>query len=286
VSGYLMRLATRRHEAREAQSIQPFVRSASPIAERDQRIGMMGFEESGLGQASLAEGGSEAGAEQGDVLQPPVPRRIIIAGETERAAIQRKRAGPLSGIAGFATFTTPGGTTTAANAQTQARVQSLTNDVGAPHLAEGIVPLLPGPPMVVLEKDVVADAEWSGSSTEPLSLANSQTVSVPHQFDPYAVHTRSLRQQQVDPTRLEPSSDALVEDFKPLLERASEPGASINEGPRVVIGRINVEVVAPPAVPPSAAATRPGPLTAASVSVIGPLTGSSRPSLRLSLRHR
>ena len=35
MSGYLMRLAMRGHETSEAQSMQPFVRTTSPVAERD-----------------------------------------------------------------------------------------------------------------------------------------------------------------------------------------------------------------------------------------------------------
>jgi hypothetical protein len=58
VSGYLMRLVTRGAQGRP---MQPLVRSTSPVAERDQRIGMMGFEGLELGESSLAETGSETG---------------------------------------------------------------------------------------------------------------------------------------------------------------------------------------------------------------------------------
>jgi hypothetical protein len=37
-----------------------FVRTTSPVAEHDQRIGMMRFEGFEFGEASVAEGGSEA----------------------------------------------------------------------------------------------------------------------------------------------------------------------------------------------------------------------------------
>jgi hypothetical protein len=58
------------------------------------------------------------------------------------------------------------------------------------------------------------------------------------------------------------------------------------ESPRVVIGRINVEVV-PQSVPEATVApSRSQPLTAASVSVIGPLGSGVSSNLRLSLRQR
>lgn len=293
MSGYLMRLVMRGRETSGAQSMQPVVRTTSPVAERDQRIGMMGFEGFELGEASFAEPGSEAGAEREDILQPPVPPSVMTAGETRRATVLRKLASPPTGTAEPATPKARAGTT-AAEPQMQTGVQSPSSDLPTPDLAGADdVPMSSSvPPMVYPAKDVVADSEGSVSSTggihpEDLSLDDSQTGSVSRRFDPAAVHTRSVRQtRQTDATRLEPSPGALAKHFKPPLERASARRTDANDGPRVVIGRINVEVVPPPAAPPSTAAPRPGPLTAASVSVIGPLGGGIRPSLRLSLRNR
>jgi hypothetical protein len=304
MSGYLMRLVTRGRET-SAQPVQPFVRSTSPVAERDQRIGMMGFEGFEFGEAGL-----ETGAEQGDILQPPVPPSVRTAGETGIAT-----TGPSVGTAA----STARGEAAAAEGQMQShirpsepravrgvapvpsvaqnvinrakRLASPSSSVGAPDLADpDDVPLLPSaPPMVYPAKD---DGEGSVSSTggirqEALSPADSQIGSASRGFDPRVTHTRPIRQtREVDSTQLEPSPGAWAEHFKPPLERASEPSADAHQGPRVVIGRINVEVVPPPAAPPSTAAPRPGSLTAASVSVIGPLGGGIRPSLRLSLRHR
>ena len=50
MSGYLTRLVTRARESDKRQLLRPFVRSSSPIAEHDQRIGMAdseGFEHLG-----------------------------------------------------------------------------------------------------------------------------------------------------------------------------------------------------------------------------------------------
>jgi hypothetical protein len=292
------------------QSMQPSVRSTSPIAEHDQRTGMMGFEGFEPGDASFAGVGSEAGAEHGDILQPPAPPSAMTAGETRIATVQRKVASPPAAMAG-SPASTARGEVAAADAQMQARIQpsepwavrsvapvpsvtrnvsdhskqlaSLSSEIGVPDRADAHDVSLSPSGLPVRSPASSID----GIHPEELSLGDSQTGSAPRRFGPGVVHTRSIRQtRQIDSTRLEPSPGALAEHFKPLLERAGEPGADADEGPRVVIGRINVEVVSPPARPPSTAAPRPGPLTAASVSVIGPLGGGVSSNLRLSLRHR
>src|SRR5262249_48685443 len=117
----------------------------------------------------------------------------------------------------------------------------LGSEIAVPDLADAYdVPVSSSaPPKDSLEKNVVADVEWSASSTggihPALGLGDSQTGSASRRFDPGAVHTRSIRQtRQVDSTRLEPSPGALAEHFKPPLERTSEPSADTKEGPRVV----------------------------------------------------
>jgi hypothetical protein len=276
MSRYLMRLATR---GREAASMQPSVRTSSPVAEHDQRIGMAGFEGFEVGEASTGEWESEAGAEQGDILESPMPPTITTAGETGVTTAQRKIASSPAGTTG----STARGEAAAADAQTQARVQSWSRGAGAPDLADAHdVSLSPSGP------SIRSPASSTGTiHSEALSIGDLQTGSASRRFGPGDMHTRSIRQtRQVDSTHLEPSPGALAEHFKPPSERAGEPSTDAHEGPRIVIGRINVEVVPPPAAPPSTAASRPGPLTAASASVIGPLSGGIRPSLRLSLRHR
>jgi len=282
MSGYLTRLAMRGRETGEMQSMEPSVRSTSPVAEHDRRTGMTGFEGFEPGEASLAEVGSEPGPEQGDILPPPAPPSAMTAGGTRIATVQRQVASPLAGMAGPAASTARG-EVAAADAQTQARVQSPSSGAGALDRADAHDVSLSPSGLPVRSPASSAD----GIHPEELSLGDSQTGNAARRFGPGAVHTRSIRQtRQVDSTRLEPLPGALAEHFKPLLERAGEPGADADEGPRVVIGRINVEVVPPPARPPSTAAPRPGPLTAASVSVIGPLGGGVSSNLRLSLRHR
>jgi|GEM_PF-3097553 len=268
MSGYLMRLTLRGRVAGEAQSLQPFVRSASPVAERDQRIGMTGFEGFEFGEALPAK----AGSEQEDVFQSSVPPGITPAGDGKIATARRKIASP-----------TAGGDAAAADMRTRTRAQSSSSGAGALDLAEAHdVSLSPSSPPTA-----ASVSSTGGIHPEAPSLDDSRTGNVPRQFGPGAVHTRSIRQAHpIDSPRLEPSPGALAGHFTLPIERAGEVSADDNEAPRVVIGRINVEVIPPPAAPPSTATPRPGPLTAASVSVIGPLGGSIRPSQRLSLRHR
>ena len=283
MSGYLMRLVMRGRETSEAQSIQPFVRSTSLVAERDQRIGMMGFEGFEFGEASVAEGGSEAAElEQAGVLQPPTLPGTTATSDVGVATVQRKMASPPAATTDLATPNARG-VAAAAGAQMQARIRSWSSGVGAPDLADAHnVPVSPSAPPIVSPA-----SSTGGIHPEALSLGDSQTGNAWRQFGPGAVHTRSIRQaRQVDSTRLEPWARALDEHSEPAPMDSSRYTAGTGEGPRLVIGRINVEVVPPPVVQPSMVVPRPGPVTAASVSVIGPLGGGVRPSLRLSLRHR
>jgi hypothetical protein len=271
----------------------------------------MGFEGFEFSEASLAEVGSEAGPEQEDILQSPAPPSVTTASDVGLATVQRKIVSPPIGTASPA-IPTARGEVAAIDAQMQAHIQPLepravlsvaplpsvgpnvTNrakwvassisSVGAPDMADAHdVSLSPsGPPMVSPEKNVVAD-----DRPEALSPGDSQTGNASRQFGPGVVHTRSIRQvHQVDLPRLEPSPQAFAEHLEPPPMDASVSANEVGEGPRVIIGRINIEVVPPPAAQQITAAPRPGPLTAASVSVIGPLSGGIRPNLRLSLRHR
>ena len=124
MSGYLMRLVMRGRAAGEAQPLQPFVRSTSPVAERDQRIGMIGFEGFEFGEASVAEGGSEAAElEQAGVLQPPTLPGTTATSDVGVATVQRKMASPPAATADLATPNARG-VAAAAEAQMQARIRS------------------------------------------------------------------------------------------------------------------------------------------------------------------
>jgi hypothetical protein len=60
--------------------MQPFVRSTSPVAEWDQRIGMLGVERMEFDESLLGEAASETGLEQDGALQAPRRSSITVAG--------------------------------------------------------------------------------------------------------------------------------------------------------------------------------------------------------------
>ena len=83
MSGYLIRLVMRGRETSETQSMQPFVRTTSPVAERDQRIGMVGFEGFELGEASLPKQAQKPELSRGTFFNRqchPVSRRPVRQG--------------------------------------------------------------------------------------------------------------------------------------------------------------------------------------------------------------
>ena len=294
MSGYLMRLVMRGRAASEAQSIQPFVRSTSPVAERDQRIGMMGLEGFEFGAASLAE----AGSEQEDILQPPVPSGIPAASDPAGITAQRRMSSPIGGPPSPTFETVP-------QLRSRAPIPLVAKPPLNPPLAKGgrqgeslakgetfgSLPLAKGEgwgggqgrgqaETTVFQRDAVETHAGISSHAGPQGDTEPDQLKL-RRGD---VDMRSVRSTRpVDSARLEPSPRALDE---PTPGDTATFSAEANEGPRVVIGRINVEVVPPPAAPPSTAAPRPGPLTAASASVIGPLGGGVPVDRHLSLRYR
>jgi len=306
VSGYLMRSIMRTRAADAGQLMQPFVRSTSPVAEQDQRIGMMGMEGFEFGASSFAEVASEAGLEQDDALQAPRLSSITAASAPEGVIVQRKMASPEARPTDLAHSIAPG--STAGGAPMEADVQPSRQgagryDVLLPSLARQKVTdhVTPSSPSTSITeqagapRDVVPLSDPPMTGEPPVALGtpsfsqsgSAQTREALRHLAPADMRSRSAqRVRQVDTTRLEPSARTFAAQVESKPTDASMPTAGADESPRVVIGRINVEVIPPPAAPPSAATPRTGPLTAASVSVIGPLSGGVRANLHLSLRHR
>ena len=370
MSSYLNRLAMRAQVTREPQMLRPFVRSTSPVVDRDQRIGVAGFENIEFGVAPYAESNLEVGVEQGEIVQASMPPRVTMANNPAETVVQRKIAGstPDSGLPapGSASVTIAAPSPERSDPPAVERITAQSKDpkllvaerlvpsdtepnpTGQTNLHQGStessnppivaepgdtlrpspldqplypleqqsslpqVPAVSGAPEFVVETRRVADTvppvlvpaiapdiHDAGLKATPSAVPTADFPATPPDPSPFPssdpvqpgelneVRPRAVRQaQQVDAPSLEPSTRLLVDRVEPLFEAAPVSGLDEVVSPRVVIGRINVEVVAPPAVEVPATPSRPGPVTAESVSVIGPLGGRVRSNVRFSLRQR
>ena len=356
MSSYLNRLAKRGQVTSEPQVLQPFVRSTSPIAEQDQRIGMAGFEDIEFGVALHAESNPEVGFGQGEVVGGSMPPPSITAVNNPGAAmVQRKMAGSTADSAPLIPSPAPAaiatnkmvkrdlpelGITTAQNNVDPNPVgqvnlhQEPTESFSMPMKVESgdsPRPSLEDRPLYPPEQQplprqtpgsqgesLLPETHRIGDTVPPVkgSAIAPETHNAGLEASPSAVITadalaaipdsgtfpsrdtaqsgevnkvrpRPVRQaQQVDVPSLEPSTRALANPSESLFEVTPFSRLDETVSPRVVIGRINVEVVPPPAVAPPAETSRSGPLTAASVSVIGPLGGRIQSNVRFSLRQR
>jgi hypothetical protein len=298
VNRYLQRLVTRGVGDPGSAQVLPSVRSTSPIAEEDQRVGMPGFEGFQFGAAASVEGASEDPFALSGDHRSEIPSPTIGVDNAGAGTVQRKGVG-LGRTSGLATpGSAPAGTPVIVD---RGRAGEAPTPV---HLSEQ-----PPAPRVRLDDAVigphnrVTGVRQAGRSNSTASQ-RTRDAGVPADWSagepaaptpPFSAETETprpppRRSAEAGPPLLQPSPraitlaqhrDAISSD---AVESAGRPDQ--DQGPRVIIGRINVEVVPPPAEPKTSTASRPGPLTAASVSVIGPLTGGIRSNLRLSLRHR
>jgi hypothetical protein len=270
MDGYLKRIVTR---GTSLQDVEPFVRSASPAASEDQRIGMPGFD--GFPTADPMPVPDDA------ATVPPAPRAPPIrARANQTSLLQRKVSLPAARDGG-------------PFLPTVRSVSPVSSGLSAPgHAADA------KPESVSREqlRGAAPPLQRSGSEVEPPRETSRRT---PEQV-PEAVQFEPPKPPKQAPLR-EQSSPA-VENRPQLLEplpRAAAPPSqrptgfeeaeseqAPGRGPQVTIGRIHVEVVPPAAEPTATAPARPAPLTAASVSVIGKLSGRARASRAMSLRYR
>lgn len=357
MSGYLSRLVMRSQSLQTASTLRPFVRSKSPIAEQDQRLGIDGFDAAG---ASLPDTDSWALEESEPASSDSLSNggresSMTIAkssGDVADATVQRKIAGPTISSAPSPPPAAPASTTripkvdgTPGRAQARPSIPIPADPINQgdrpqspPSISEQVDPpgrpreLAPDTPVdsvarqpqsqtAPLEPDMplATSAPQPVASTEPI-FADSAFLKPQSVGQPSVVQVVSEKSEQAAappptmvPNRrrsdLEPSNrqpiepvvpnniyshvprpDRPVPRLEPLTPRegtmefeATVP-MSAPPSPAVVIGRINVEVV--PQSPATAPAAHSGPLTAASVSVIGPLRTGVRPNLRFSLRQR
>lgn len=267
--------------------MRPLVRSRSPIAEMDQRIGLAGFEgltASSLSQAHLPEVESPAqgearGATACDSTAGPAMIQRKVAGGVSKVAFAGATPGPRSS----AQPTERGATGTPFGAvltPSFGRAKMLSGDFigrNTPSRNDG-------------------ETDFDGSSDSPY-VASMETSSDAVPNDLRATSELSLSPQRSfsrpldqpgEPVPLEPLPRIpMPRQAEPAYIGESVPASKSETGPHVVIGRITVEVV------PSQSATQvpkapaqPLPVTAASVSKIGPLRTALQSNLFFSLRHR
>jgi hypothetical protein len=305
MSRYLQRLATRNLSSAGVAGMAPAARSMSPIAEGDQRVGMHGFEDFQFGAAAATGGGLEDTSGTASDLS---------------GIAQRKMNNSISGGKSAPKNSTDAGPRMigdeASTALSPAEIQFSGLDVPERHFFERAAPderpderfdervvsphsqatvsRQPGGKRVVAG-EITPNADpptyWSASprSTATSSYSVEDDVEGGDEGGEIEVPGSRLRRPSAtSPQLLEPLPRAITapqqrESISPDDAASSD---ETEQGPRVVIGRVNVEVVSPPAEPKTSTASRPGPLTAESVSVIGPLSKGVRSNLRLSLRHR
>jgi len=286
LNSYLQRLATHGSVESMATDVRPLIRSRSPIAEEDQRIGMPGFGNPNLDQTTSIEGTLEERPAEARTLDsaliPPKPTRVT--GNRTMEAIDLPRP------------TNPNHTTKSiADMLTRIVTRPVTEasrDIGTSDRTESSPALLDTPAdfngtPLPLYKTVVPRRDGNKQAAEVhFSPSGESSSSYLRQIDD--LDSSSDKSDEARATRLEPTPRAILSPGlrQHTSSQAFQTSDKTDQEPRVVIGRINVEVVPPVAESKTTAPPRPGPLTAESVSVIGPLSRRVGSSLRLNLKYR
>ena len=355
MSAYLMRLTTRGRPTGGADALQPFVRSRSPIADRDQRIGIAGLEGVGVNTLSSLDEARTEPMPPKRAMSEPAPQAGITAdrGGGEET-LRRKPNSPVSMAPGLSvptavTHSTPGevrhstprrpsnsGIGNRLDTPMREPVASPERKVAAtpaptsgptptgsgdfrsrppPSVKEGAgspveevrhsTPLRPSnsgigdridTPVRVTRASVVSPERDVAPNLEPFPTVSDDFRSQPPPpvkdgarsplENPVAVRRRSVRDTpEVDTApRLEPSPRIFPDPIETSVAAAGMARADAD--PREVIDQGNVDGVLPPVSTETKAPSRSGPLTAASVSVIGPLGGNLASRMAFGLRYR
>lgn len=346
---YLNRLIRRTQGADQPQSLQPFVRSTSPIAEQDQRLGMANFDNSVFPVTEVGTGQDWREIEEGkETVTPEITpsrevtvQRKLASPETNslpsvypspgtRPGLKDK---PLVGVKTEGNRSLAfrqeglGEPSTPSNHQAQDSVQGDTPPPSSPVTKEVSTQEsepVHSQPAVVRSQKLSQHLEGSESfaiasskvtnvtqttvdreRTNPRADANVPTavpanplVNLPNleplenqeveqqRISSHGIHPRTVVPDfRNDIPQLEPSRRYLTNPNELPFEEATPLPRWRQESPQVVIGRVNVEVVSPPA-SEGTAKPRSEPLTAASMSVIGSLGRGVSSNVRLSLRQR
>ena len=290
MSGYLKRLVTRGGSDSGAAGVLPVVRSRSPIAEHDQRVGIPGFGNPNFDPPTSIEptlGDSGAAASLPD-LQVPSATQIGAAG---RRLLQRKA----ESSAAANEQATPGDAAAAGQVISTRPATHASPDVGASAWSPSSALRLDTRPLLHDRATDSHQAEVSRRDAGEIA-ANARTRLATSRAERLPAYDVNIDESAVGPERsarvTRPLLDPTPRTFTSRQLRepmSSDPLDRVDEReqePRVVIGRINVEVVPPAAEPRTSTQSRNGPLTAESVSVIGPLTRHVQSGRRLSLKYR
>lgn len=305
MSGYLMRLATRAQLGEMAPSLRPFVRSASPVLERDQRLATLtpesplpslssddlGTEHPELPSTTTAGHFGDRGPQTGAPQRMPVATPLVsssddteVIAHDQAARFQKTQASIL------ARSSTPVG----GNAVSQPMIHPVSVDD-----VSGIDPGS-GSSMPAAESRSAASEPYvrehmsvpptpdsieprrSGAAWRVAEAAGARSGEPNRRLAPRSEQLAGLRPPDVEVLR--PTERFPQETSVPAAYAAPEELRSAR-GPRVVIGRIDVEVVPTRESEARSKSTASKPLTASSSSVIGPLR-SDASSVRLGLRYR
>lgn len=346
---YLNRLIRRTQGDEQPQSLQPFVRSTSPIAEQDQRIGMANFEPNDFPVTELgtSQNWGEIDADQG-TMTPELTT-------SQEVTVQRKLASPVNPSLPSISPAPPGNRLSFGN-EPAAGVETNPNRSSEFAQVEPAPPPIPSNrPVEDLDQDQTTSpslpikGEPLNQEPEPVHLQppggeqqpsrprawRSETSAISEGIDPWqptleaemtnpqnpqsetsfpttvplnppltlpkqnpsetqdgaqpSIPLNAVRPRLIssdfprDVPPLEPSKHALADPDELPFAEATGSNTARQASPQVVIGRINVEVIPQTEVTPK---SRSGPLTAASVSVIGSLGRGVSSNVRLSLRQR
>lgn len=302
MSGYLQRLVARVRPTPES-SVQPFVHTRSPIAARDQRIGLPGFE------AAAANSPEATGGQEIHGAARPVAARAWSHPLRQRGAglMPRRETAATSDPAAAGTDSSPRPHAGAAQSRSPfseaarrehvfAERADATQRVDTRRRAvhdEASVPRPRTPDHAPADAhrrkttaelgDPVAGSAAVTEQRPPLRPATHGREERPVAVDAFtAVPRTSVGATLPGELQLRDSQTAIPTDIPAaaptLLEDRSQPW--------VEIGAIQVEVVAPPSPPESRSTPPAGPVTAESVSRIGPLAARRRSNLRFTMRVR
>jgi len=294
MSGYLQRLVSPAGSA-AGRGLRPFVATRSPIANVDQRVGLPGFEAAGLGP----QGGSVTDREpeaRGAAPRWPQPHQGGTVGEV---SIEEPGVAPAPAARGEGSSTHVG---LHAEAPRRDREEVLGVGLPSPDRTRGAMrPRFPVSPVVDREKaspeaperpplsapraavhspgDTHAERSDGRVLVEAPSIEERATAGSGSASGAIGTTTRLPGEPRLSPP---PPARGDEEHEGPFSTRP-EPLAA--QRPRLEIGTIEVEVVPPPRAEPRAPSpTRP--LTAESVSQIGPLAARRPSNLRFALRQR